>query len=285
MKFFHSKLVAGLIALVTLVSTPAGLAVNAHVTPVLTNVASAPQVQAAAAVDDGDLDLLVLGDSISTSGQWIQELCRLAAQDAGITCDIHNASVSGVKCNYFLSRIAALLNQFHPDMVILACGTNDANPANGFSPNDTGTAFRILVETIYTFQTPRIKIVPSLIQYSDPAVWGSTQLNNEATINDTLYVNMQYYLPSGWFGTPAMVVDWQAVPNTPDYLVPPPTEVPGGIHPNARGHKAYGRLAYDRIAPGMGWPASSEPALCGMWGRRFGYPVQPFIQCAPYVAA
>jgi len=229
-----------------------------------------------ARADPPALRILTLGDSITSPGQWQAELCRLMAQDAGVTCDLRNEAVSGTGCGYWPSRIAGLLAQHQPDMVILACGTNDW----ALSPQaraDLGTAFRLTVEAIYTFQSsPRIRIVPALIQYSDHLIAPQWVVDSEPLVNSELYTNMQYYAPAGWF---TAILDWQYIASTPTYLVAQENGVPAGLHPTPRGNRYMGRLAYDRIAAGMGWPATSEPPLCDLYGTRRPYPRPAYIPC------
>jgi hypothetical protein len=246
---------------------------------VATSVAQLP-IMAAAIPTPDPFRILVLGDSISINNAWPTELCRLMAQDAGITCDIRNPSVSGVGCDYWPSRISGLLNTNHPHAVALFCGTNNVGTSSS-GLNTLGAAFRMTVEATYTFQAnPRITILPSFIQYSDVLTLPDNVrwlINSEPNVNDELYRNMQYYQPSGWF--PAGIADFQQIPGTAQFM---DEECPGcaGIHPNALGYKAMGRIVYDRFASAYGWPASSEPPVCNMYGHRLAYgPPATYVHC------
>ncbi len=215
------------------------------------------------------LKILTIGDSITQPGLWQAEMCRLVEGYTSVDCDIRNEAVPGTGCTYWSSRIGALLVEHQPDMVVFACGTNDYTVPLA-NQEFLGMHFRITVEAIRTFRNPPIEIVPTLIQYSDPLVAAPWVIESEPKTNDALYTNMLYYIPAGWF---TGIIDWQSVPSSSEYLDA------GGIHPTQRGYRYLGRLAYDRIAPGMGWPQNPEPVLCGLTGHRRPYPRPPSPSC------
>ncbi len=208
--------------------------------------------------------LLTIGDSRSVTGIWQNRLCQNMATYAGITCDLRNEAVGSTNCEYWMSRIQGLLVEHNPDAVILACGTNnDATTAAGRT--SLGTAFRTVMETAYAFRTsPRIKLFPVLIQYSDYLAPESLQwlTVSEPLVNDTIYQNSLFYSPAGWF--PGGFINWQGIPGTPPYLKDP-------VHPSERGEQYMGDLAYQEIAPGLGWPASTSPITCDLNGGRRPY--------------
>lgn len=231
----------------------------------------AAAVDAAATSVRADLPevvVLTLGDSNSVAGLnggWQAEFCRQLSIAAGKACDLRNASVGGTGCGYWPSRVGALLAQHQPDLVILACGTNDDLTVPG-ATDALGTAFRLTVEAVHTFRTPAIPIVPVLMQYSDPYLAPPWVLASTPAVNDELYRNILLYNWAGWFPG---IVDWQIIPATAYYLLAGGAEV--GVHRTARAQVDAGRIAYDRTAPGMSWPVSPEPPPCGMVGHRRGY--------------
>lgn len=242
----------------------------------LVSTGSVAPVDTSVFQDPPEVVVLTLGDSISSTGEWQQEFCAQLEAATENTCVLRNAAVGATGCGYWPSRINALLTQHQPDLVIMACGTNDdTTTANG--SENLGTAFRQVVEAVHTFQTPPIPFAPVLIQYSDPLLAPAWVLASQPITNDTLYINLMYYNPYGWFPG---IVDWQIIPATADYLVGTPYPQELGTHPTARGYRYAGRLAYDRIAPGMGWPASTDPPLCGLHGHRRGYPRPAYTACA-----
>lgn len=215
--------------------------------------------------NQGTMVVVTLGDSRSVSGRWQQKLCQEMATNAGITCDLRNLAVGGTNCDYWVPRIGNILTTHNPDMLILACGTNNnANTATG--REQLGAAWRTIVETTYVFRSnPRVIIVPVLIQYSDPiAAPSSLQwvITSEPLVNDTIYVNSLYYSPYGWF--PAGFIDWQIIPNSPPYLSDP-------LHASPLGEDYYGKLAYMQMAPDIGWPSPAAPITCDLYGGRYPY--------------
>ena len=191
------------------------------------------------------LRILTLGDSITASGAWQAELSRLCAQ-AGVTLDIRNVAVPGTRTSYWPDKIAGLLKEHDPDIVTLFSGTNDDPNEHIYGESATAWSFRYVVEQIRGYRpADPVRIVPALIQYSNPAVAPAWLLRNERITNDTLWTQMKYYLPHGWFpGIP----DFQQIPSTSEYLDQ------GGIHPDALGYQTMGRIVYQSIAAGMGWP-------------------------------
>lgn len=215
--------------------------------------------------------LMTPGDSITANGGWQIEFCRILLKEANLACDIRNVAVGATQCEYWPSRIGQALIDNNPDLVVLACGTNDAPWEYTYGEPETRWAFRATVEQIHNFRTPAIPIVPVLIQYADPLITGSAEYL-QGTIpatNDNLYVSMMLY-PSSWFPG---IVNWQKIPANGTYTNA------DGFHPNAHGQQVMGRIVYDTIHAGMGWPPSSEPPLCGMHGHRKPYPRPSFIPC------
>ena len=77
--------------------------------------------------------LLVFGDSLSAGygvsheDAWVTLLGRkLASQPATASWEVVNASISGETTHGGTARIAGALDRFHPDIVILELGGNDA---------------------------------------------------------------------------------------------------------------------------------------------------------------
>jgi len=265
---------------------PVAAAASPPSRPVAIGSAGAVAVAATAPVRKAATDpvrILVIGDSRSSSGLWQPELCRLMAA-GGITCDIRNEAVGQTGCVYWPDRIRALLAKHAPDVVAFFCGTND-DTSTAAARDRLGWAFRYTVESIRTYRPANpIKIVPALVQYSDPLIAPQWLLDGEPRANDVLWTNMRYYLPAGWFPG---IADFQKIPATADYLDD------GGIHPTLaggqpqvfvsaqtnKGYRTMGRIVYDSVYAGMGWPAPTEPPLCGMYGHRKGSPRPPYTPC------
>lgn len=214
--------------------------------------------------------ILAVGDSRTADGRWQVELSRLLTA-AGVAHTITTEAVGGTRCSYWPSRIAGLLTTHQPDMVALFCGTNDDPDETIYGEAATGWAFRATVEAIHNFRPANpIRVLPALIQYSDPLIAPQWLLDNEPRTNDTLWTQMRHYPPADWF---AGIADLQRIPATATYLDG------GGIHPTAEGYRVMGRIAYTAAAGGMGWPPAADPPLCDMYGHRKSYPRPPYTPC------
>jgi len=191
------------------------------------------------------LRVLTLGDSITASGGWQAELSRLCAQ-VGVTLDVRNVAVGGTRTSYWPDKIAGLLTNHDPGLVTLFSGTNDDPNEYVYGEPATAWSFRYVVEQAYGYRpADPVRIAPALVQYSNPSVAPAWLLRNERITNDTLWTQMKLYLPHGWF---AGIADFQQIPSTSEYLDQ------GGIHPTALGYQTMGRIVYQSIAAGMGWP-------------------------------
>jgi lysophospholipase L1-like esterase len=196
--------------------------------------------------------MLTLGCSITASGGWQAELSRLCAL-VGVTLDVINAAVPGTRTTYWPDKIKGLLAQYNPDLVSLFSGTNDDPDEHIYGESATAWSFRYVVEQVHAYRpADPVKSAVALIQYSNPSVAPAWLLRNERITNDTLWTQMKYYLPLGWF---AGVCNFQQIPPTAEYLDA------GGIHPNAKGYRTMGHIVYDSIAAGMGWPPNPEPLV------------------------
>lgn len=225
-----------------------------------------------AAVVDVPLVVMTTGDSTVTLGHWQAEFCRILELETDRVCDLRIEAVGGTTCKYWTTPAANLAGKLalhQPDMVIHTCGTNDNIYATAWGEAETSWAFRATVESIKTFDSS-IAIVPVLLQYADPLLPGSPQYLTDwlPVTNDRLYVEMLRY-PT-WFPG---IVDWQLIPSNATYLDTT------GFHATLKGDLYRGRLVYDRIHAGMGWPAASEPPLCDLYGHRKGYTRPSYTPC------
>lgn len=221
------------------------------------------------------LHILTVGDSMTTGTtleSYRGELDRLLrASDIEPTWSI--AAVYGSRCTYWQSRIHDLLVQYDPDVVILACGTNDdtATPA---ARDQMGTAIRVIAETVRTHRgevTP-VRQIGAYIQLSDPYQLAPSQAwlpAGEERANAVLRSNYAYYLP---YWTSIAVADLSRIPGNP-------VTTGDGIHPTPYGYRLYARLLYDAGAARGWWPTSSEPPPCDLYGHAMGTAVPPFTAC------
>ena len=232
-----------------------------------------------AATVSAPLEILAVGDSRTATGQWPAELSRLLTESV-VPNTMVTQAVGGTDCYYWTSRIQGLLDQYHPSVVILACGTNDDPAATIYGESKTSWSFRYIAETAHASGA---HFLPVLVQYSDPILMPTDHqwlLTNEPQTNDHLYGEMRRH----WDWWPGGVADFQLIPATASYLqadpypAAPPYQI--GIHPNPRGSRYMGRLADDAGAANGWWPATTEPPLCDLYGHRNGYPRPPYVPCS-----
>lgn len=210
-------------------------------------------VSKSANADQTPVRILTLCDSISAAGQYQVEISRILTLE-GVPHQFFNASVGGTGVEYWAVNTTAAMNTYEPDLVLLNCGTNDtwtvANNVTSFEEK-----YRTVVEAILNWRTPnRVKLGVAFIQYGTPPA-DQTFLNRQPSVNDAIYRQLGYYgnLITG-------IADFQRIP--PNALYQDHT----GYHPTPRGYKAMGRIWYDAVRAGMGWPVASEPPICGMDG-------------------
>ncbi|MFG2046126.1 SGNH/GDSL hydrolase family protein [Micromonospora sp. NPDC048935] len=229
--------------------------------------------------------IMTVGDSItagiimdrSTTDSYRAELGRLL--DA--TCIPHRfvtAALDGSVCGYWSDRLAGLMATHHPDVVLLACGTNDR--MEGFSSAQVGAweaMYRTLVSTVLSAD-PDVLIYPAWVQYSaghgtagclpPQGHSGAEQPTGEAAVNDAIYRVVTAH-PEYRHRIPA-VIDYQVIPE--GYLDA------CGVHPTPGGYDVMGRIAYNTIAPRLVTPPAAV-LPCGLTGRRPGHPVGAWTPC------
>lgn len=230
----------------------------------------------AAAVTLSPVSIMVLGDSRSAGthdDSYRAELDRLL-RTGGVEPTWIAAAVSDTRCTYWTSRIHDLLVLHDPDVVILACGTND-DTATVAARDAMGAAIRTITETIrlHRGEVTPTRQLGAYVQLSDPYGVAPAQAwvpPSEERANIVLASNYGLYLPH-WASL--AVADLSRIPGNHVTL-------PDGMHPSAYGHGLVARLLYDAGAARGWWPATSEPAPCGLYGRAVGAPVPAgYIAC------
>lgn len=221
------------------------------------------------------LKILVVGDSISVGCEtvplagWCAEFSSLLSK-RGVSHSIYGHVHGGWSCAALQPGFAQSFQSRDPDLVIMNCGTNDV-PG---SPNDPvmGEKWRMMVEYAHIYGA---KVLPVFVQYSNPEINAENGrawlIGGEGNANDTIYNNMQYYQPYGWF---AGIADLQQVPGNWDYL----KGGVDGIHPSEYGNKVYAALFYRSLRGYYQWP-DTVPVPCGMWGHREIYDAPQYQPC------
>ena len=97
----------------------------------------------------------------------------------GVANAVFTAAVSGVGCDYWIQngtsgqyRLRELLAQYQPDLVIVACGTN--NPVDTPARQEQfGWYWRMILEVVHGWRPGNpVKTGVSWIQYSDSTLAG-----------------------------------------------------------------------------------------------------------------
>lgn len=227
----------------------------------------------------GGTKFLIVGDSISAScnnpGQaqgWCTDFDTILTS-VGVKHEINGHATPGWSCSNLQQGFAARFDQVMPDIVIIACGTNDA-PNSQAAKDQLGWAWRSMAEYSYTHGA---KVLATLIQYSEREIQAkysrSWLMTGEENANDTIYSNAYLYgaIPNSMI---LGFADLQKIPPTLDYLL----GGSDGIHPTDIGHRVYAATYYRALAPAMGWPdAVKEP--CGKYGHRPIYSEPAYIRC------
>lgn len=228
--------------------------------------------------------ILTVGDSItegatmtsSVSASYRAELGRLLDE----ACVPHQwvvAGVGGTPCGYWSPRIADLMATYRPNIVLIACGTNDRLLGKSAAEVTAWEGmYRALFDAVLDAD-PNVLAFPAFVQYSasrtatgctTPPGFGPPWLpNSEAVINDALFRSMR------------VIDEWgQRVPEFIDYQPIPEGYLDQcGVHPTPGGYDVMGRLAFARIAPQLGVPAAPLP--CGLTGTRPGGGLPDWIPC------
>jgi len=231
--------------------------------------------------EGGPLRILAVGDSITCGGLgdtpgWCPELSRLLGV-AQVDHVITPWGVGGSLCSSWPAVIAPLLVEFHPDIVILGCGHNDA--ASQTPPATTQAAVQAIAAQVHAAGA---RLLLNRVHYAsgNPASWeprpwlpAAIEVTNGGLVAAWNAVTATY----GLAFSPAMADDTR-VPPLSKYILG------DGVHPTTRGanvplthatSSGYDVLAHNRyralaagflVLPAIGWDcmqighAPSEPA-------------------------
>lgn len=229
--------------------------------------------RAASIPPESPLRIAVGGDSISepciTSSGWCGELRGLLAKQ-GVVAEFSALASGGKRCKWIAERIVAFLEEVHPDILLLNCGTNDDPNEYCYGEPCTTWSWRIIVEAA---RTRDINVGVAFIGYTDPddpkVIGARPRLERE---NDLLYSQISRF-QTVW---DLALANFQVVPGDPDYL-------PDGVHPiSPVGARVYAEIWHGAVASRSWAPAGWTPlgyTSCGMYGRRTGYPVPQYTPC------
>ncbi|MEV4384400.1 SGNH/GDSL hydrolase family protein [Micromonospora sp. NPDC049580] len=229
--------------------------------------------------------ILTIGDSItegatmagSVSDGYRAELGRLL-DGACIPHRFVVAAAGGTTCGYWTSRMAALVTTHRPDLIVLACGTNDRlDDKSSTQIAAWEGVYRGLLDTALDLDDDVI-VWPSWVQYSagratpacttPPGPSPAWLPASEAKVNDAIYRAVKVIAEFG--GRVPGWIDLQSIPEA--YLDQ------CGVHPTPGGYDVMGRLIFNAIAGSLVTPPSA-PLPCGLTGRRPGGPIPNWTPC------
>jgi lysophospholipase L1-like esterase len=198
-------------------------------------------------------DSLTAGtDPTSSTTSYRGELSRLMHL-AGQPYQWNIQAIGGTKCSYWAAHLPALMDTYHPDLVLLNCGTND-------TPDDnTAADYRTILAAVTA--RPNTKIVASLIGRPDM----------ESPTN-TVRPWIADWMDGTNTAIRAALADYPAVPVASMLRIPANIEwlQPDGIHWTARSEAAAGEIFYQAAASLRGWPtlaALGVQEICGLSGH------------------
>lgn len=197
-------------------------------------------------------DSLTYGTDGSPTSSYRGELSRLMR----LTGQPHQwvvAAAPGSKCSWWVTRLDALITTHHPNIIFLACGTNDT------STDSTEADYRSILAVA---AARGVQVVASLIGIPDmrsatnsvrPWIYGWMETTNLA-------------IRRALADFPAVpVANLERIPATPEWLQA------DGIHWTARAEAAVGQIFYEAARAMRGWLTFAQmriTKMCGLSGVR-----------------
>lgn len=200
-------------------------------------------------------DSLTEGTDLATKGtvlaSYRPELSRLMA----LTGQPHTWVIQaqgGTKCSYWAARMGSLIDTYHPDLVLLNCGTNDTPSDSTEADYATMLAAAASRHTLLIASLIGRPYMGSLVNQTRPWIEGWMDATNDA-IRRALaaYPSVPY-------------ASMLRVPNTPEWLTD------DGIHITPRAEAAWAWLFFLAAQAAMHWltPAQLHVSeMCGLSGH------------------
>lgn len=159
--------------------------------------------------------------------------------------------VGGTKCSYWAARMASLLDTYHPNLVLLNCGTNDE------PTDDTEGAYRVMLAAAAARHTV---LVASLIGVPDMRT--DTNRVRPYILNWMHGTNLA--IKRALASYPSVpIANMERIPDKLTWLNP------DGIHWNLRGDAGAGQKFFGAARQAMGWMTFSQmhtAEMCGLDG-------------------
>lgn len=180
-------------------------------------------------VSPQSLTVVMCCDSITFEPQWFHYKHRLKGLLKGeaVYATFINVAISGTSCDYWTTRLPALLVQHDADVLLLNCGTNDDATTPAMMSRFRDNYTKLITDAQAARPSEPIKVIASKIQISDrnnPNTPGWLP-DNEVRVNTIIEE-----VTDGWplLGVADMSVFPTDAANTPD-----------GVHPGPEGHTFY----------------------------------------------
>lgn len=216
------------------------------------------------------IKILVVGDSLMANLGDMPMLHSLL-DNTGFAYQLYNAGTGGISTVDVWPAMAPLINAIHPDLTIIAIGTNDdmsgfqfgyyaGQPLIGgpkMPLQDFGQRMQLIFDKIRTW-APYTKILPAINQCNGPTAPGWIQMPHK---NDAIYVHAFNMQTNTLMPQIAGFVNFAGIP--PSYMGP------DGVHPSTvvdsygySGRDYQQRQLYRAIAAVYGLPPiPDDPAL------------------------
>lgn len=186
------------------------------------------------------LRVLAAGDSITVGANsvdgtgyrgWLVDL--LDRRDIAATVTL--AGGNGLGLTSIASAVTAALPTVHPDVVLLAAGTNDAYGPVGAA---WGATLGTLIDAILA-SSPTVRVIVAKITYTD-VIWNAGMAANEQVINN--YVGAAYLARQA--GGRVLLADMSVISSS--WLSHGP-----GLHPGDIGYLYMARIWFAAMTPAL----------------------------------
>lgn len=186
--------------------------------------------------------ILTIGDSISASGAWQQQMAS-RLDGACATYEIYNASQGGYGSNEAIASTPLLMAAVRPQLVIYAMEIND-------DPSGFRARYQSAIDKLRQWGPSGMKIITTFAQRqtSPPA---AAWINTAAKDNDVYAVS---FANGGFTSQVVGFASFNQIPHTSTY------QTSDGIHPTAAGLVKMGDMAYRGLYTWGAYPLPALPA-------------------------
>lgn len=190
------------------------------------------------------LTIVMCCDSITFEPQWFNYSHTLKGllADVAVRAEFVNVAIAGTGCDFWVSRLPALLIEHDADVLLLNCGTNDDATTTAAMQRFRDNYTKLIMDARAARPSEPIKVIASEVQISDhfnPRV-PAWLVPNELRVNEIIYEIIR-----DWSGLPVGKADMSA-------LATDSTNTPDGVHPGPEGHMFYANAWFNE-GQRLGW--------------------------------